>query len=78
MKPQYGEHDRAYRIAYMSNGLWQLQHFSGKNGVNAIEAANPKDCRDHYDPWEAMNRPTSLEVAKTQLASRNRIAGMAS
>jgi hypothetical protein len=51
----------AYRLCSMPNGLWQLQRDQGFRG-------NPKQ-----DPWEAVNRPTTLEEAKRQLASRFRL-----
>lgn len=67
-RPVYTK-DRKARIVSTANGQWQCQRLSGKEGRNAQKATKYESALSHYDPWEAMHRPTLKAEALRQLRS---------
>lgn len=66
-------HDKnhIFRIVSLPNGFWQYQKCVGGKGTSKRMGQDKKGKRivsgEHFDPWQAMNRPTDFETAKMQL-----------
>jgi hypothetical protein len=59
--------DPRVRIATVpgTNGLWQLEKHRGGSGTKADKKASPP--KQHYDPWQPVRRPTTKEMAMSQM-----------
>ena len=64
--PVYLKED-PFRICYVANGNWCLQHDTGRTGINAIKAKGV----EHQDRWQPVMRPAPFDIAKAALASRD-------
>lgn len=60
-----------FRIAYVANGMWQLQHDTNHKGINAVKAGKTILAKAHFDRWQPVMRPAPFDIAKAQLAARD-------
>lgn len=59
-----------HRLCSFPNGLWQLQSHHGGKGLHHVPAAKGRVEQPHVDPWQAVHRTTTLDIALSQLNAR--------
>lgn len=85
LKAKYGDQAKVWRIVYVANGQWCLQKFDPPKEINAVGNGDggkrylyngnlDTNYKDHVGSyWQDYGRPTTYEIALTQLKRRDQM-----